>query len=284
MLKDCSTRKRGFRGISLAATAALQVLLVVCVVPIWAAEGTGGSHVPSSEASLLGEFELEGFAFNREEIRAGGPGKDGIPALLNPETVPAARAGFLRPGDRVVAVSIGEESRAYPIRILNWHEAINDTVGGVPIAVVYCPLCDSVSVVDRRITNDKTLEFGISGLLLNSNVLLYDRTDQALWSQVGLMAVSGPHVGKSLKHLPWQILSFGRWRIDHPEGTVITLKTGHRRDYRRNPYADYFATERLMFPVSREDVRLPPKARVIGVKLGAVTKAKSTSWISPRPS
>jgi len=141
MLRACPMRKRRFRGFSLAATAALQVLLVVCVVPTWAAEGTGGSHVPSSEVSLLGEFDLEGLAFNREEIRAGGPGKDGIPALLNPETVPAARAGFLRPGDRVVAVSIGEESRAYPIRILNWHEAINDTVGGVPIAVAMSVIC-----------------------------------------------------------------------------------------------------------------------------------------------
>jgi hypothetical protein len=184
-----------------------------------------------------------------------------------------AQAAFLRPDDRVVGVNIEEDARAYPIRLLNYHEAINDTLGGVPIAVIYCPLCDSVSVVDRRVTKDKTVEFGISGLLLNSNVLLYDRTDQALWSQVGLTALSGPHVGKPLVHLPWDIMPFGQWRKAHPKGTVATFSTGHRRDYRLNPYAGYFTTDRLMFPVVRQDNRLPPKARIVGVRLGASVRA-----------
>jgi hypothetical protein len=240
---------------------------------VWAAERTAEDQALTPESSLLRQFNLDGLSIDRNDIHAGGPPKDGIPALTKPKVVPAAQARFLQVGDRVVGVKIGDNARAYPIRVLNWHEVINDTLGTTPIAVIYCPLCDSVSVVDRRISKDKTVEFGISGLLLNSNVLLYDRTDQALWSQVSLSAVSGPHVGKSLVHLPWEIVTFGEWRKAYPQGTVVTLNTGHRRDYRRNPYADYFATDRLMFPVAKQDDRLPPKTRVVGVRLGDVTRA-----------
>ncbi|GAB4191422.1 MAG: hypothetical protein Kow00105_05490 [Phycisphaeraceae bacterium] len=173
---------------------------------------------------------------------------------------------------RMVVVSMNGVTRAYPIAILNWHEAINDVIDGTPVAVIYCPLCDSISVVDRRIGDD-VLEFGISGLLFNSNVLLYDRRDNALWSQVGLSAISGPNAGKSLTYLPWTITTFAALAADHPQATVVTRDTGHDRDYDRNPYVRYFASDRLMFPVTVEDPRLPAKARVIGVQLGEMTRA-----------
>jgi hypothetical protein len=253
--------------------ATLQAVAVLGATSVWAAERAAGGQESTRESLLLRQFNLEGLSIDQKDIHAGGPPKDGIPALTNPKTVPATQARFLQAGDRVVGVKIGENARAYPIRVLNWHEAINDTLGITPLAVIYCPLCDSVSVVDRRISKDKTLEFGISGLLLNSNVLLYDRTDQALWSQVSLSAMSGPHAGKSLVHLPWEIMTFGEWRKAHPKSTVVTLSTGHSRDYQRNPYADYFATDRLRFPVARLDNRLPPRTRVVGVRLGAVTRA-----------
>ena len=136
-------------------------------------------------------FNLDGLLVPAIEIVHGGPPKDGIPALLDPSTVPLAAADFLTPDDRVVGITIGDESRAYPIRLLNYHEVVNDQLGRVPIAVVYCPLCDSVSVLDRRI-DGQTLSFGVSGLLLHSNVLMYDRTHNALWTQVGCRALSGP--------------------------------------------------------------------------------------------
>lgn len=251
----------------------LLVMLIVGLAVAWAADRDNRDRSRSSQAVHLRHFNLDGLKVDPEQILSGGPPKDGIPALTNPTTTPVVRAGFLRPDDRVVGVSVGGHSRAYPIRVLNWHEVINDKLGDVPIAVVYCPLCDSVSVLDRRITKDKTVEFGISGVLLNSNVLLYDRTDQALWSQAGLEAISGPHVGTSPKHLPWEILSFSEWRESHPESTVVTLKTGHRRNYAVNPYADYFSTERLMFPVARQDDRLPAKTRVVGIRSGDTTRA-----------
>lgn len=269
MRADRSARARR----SLIWGASLQVAAVLGASSAWAAARAAGVQESTPAAPLLRQFNLEGLSIDLKDIHAGGPPKDGIPALTNPKTVAATQARFLQAGDRVVGVKIGEHARAYPIRVLNWHEVINDTLGTTPIAVIYCPLCDSVSVVDRRISKDKTIEFGISGLLLNSNVLLYDRTDQVLWSQVGLSAVSGPHAGKSLVHLPWEIVTFGEWRKAHPKGTVVTLNTGHRRDYQRNPYADYFATDRLRFPVARLDDRLPPKTRVVGIRLGAVTRA-----------
>jgi hypothetical protein len=254
----------------------LQVVAVLGLSNVRAATNAAGSQESAPQSALLRQFNLDGLIIDRDDIHAGGPPKDGIPALTKPKVVPAAQARFLQAGDRVVGVKIGDNARAYPIRVLNWHEAINDTLGTTPIAVIYCPLCDSVSVVDRRISKDKThktIEFGISGLVLNSNVLLYDRTDQALWSQVSLSAVSGPHTGKALVHLPWEIMTFGEWRKANSKGTVVTFNTGHRRDYQRNPYADYFATDRLMFPVARLDDRLPPKTRIVGIRLGAITRA-----------
>lgn len=218
-------------------------------------------------------FNMDNLVIASESIESGGVRKDGIPSLTDPPTVPVAEAGFLDPKTRVIGVVAGGQWRAYPIAVLNWHEAINDTLGGVPVGVIYCPLCDSASVVDRRI-DGKTLWFGISGLLANSNVLLYDRTDQALWSQVGLTAVSGPYAGKSLKHLDqWELATFADFAKRHPEATVVTFETGHKRDYQRNPYQSYFASDQLMFPIKVSDDRVAPKAPVVGVRFADVARA-----------
>lgn len=230
-----------------------------------------GSKPPSAPA-VLESFDTDGLTVPAKQLLRGGPPKDGIPALVNPKTLPVAEVDFLGPDDRVVGVAWGEEARAYPINVLNWHEIVNDELGGASIAVIYCPLCDSASVVDRRIGKE-TLTFGVSGLLHNSNVVFYDRTHQALWSQVGLTALSGPYAGQSLKHLVWELRPFEAWKKAHPKGTVVTFETGHSRDYRRNPYASYFRTDALMFPVVRLDKRLPPKTPVIGVKIGTAARA-----------
>ena len=232
---------------------------------------TAAAMAPTREP--LKQFNTTDLRIDREQIRSGGPPKDGIPALTvgdpgePPKLAPVEDADFLDADDRVVGVKVGDEARAYAIGVLNWHECVNDTLGGRPIAVVYCPLCDSVTVVDRRI-GDRTLGFGISGLLTNSNVLLYDRQTDSLWSQVKLEAISGPYAGQSLDHLGgWRITTFAAWKKRHPGSTVLTFDTGHRRRYQRNPYGDYFDRPRLMFPVAHEDDRLARKARVIGIRL-----------------
>jgi hypothetical protein len=236
------------------------------------AAAQSGSSTGAASDGLLSPFNTADLQVEPGRLRSGGPPKDGIPSLTNPKTVPVGEADFLDPGDRVIGVEITGQARAYPLRILNHHEIVNDRLADTPIAVIYCPLCDSASVVDRRI-EDKTLEFGVSGLLMNSNVVFYDRTDQALWSQVGLEALSGPHAGRSLKHLPWQLTTFDDWEKAHPDGRVASLDTGYNRNYQRSPYAGYFNSDRLMFPVQRIDDRLPEKARVIGITFDGVTRA-----------
>lgn len=236
----------------------------------------------TSRLPVGGGFNYDNLLVPRQEIHHGGPPKDGIPALITPATVPVADADFLKPDDRVIGVIVDDEARAYPLAILNWHEAVNDELALVPLLVVYCPLCDSVSVLDRRLEGE-THEFGISGLLYNSNVLLFDRADDSLWSQLGFAAISGPNAGTSLRHLGWELTTFASWSKRHPGSTVVSFETGYDRDYKRNPYRDYFETDRLRFPVDHVDTRLNPKDRIVAVKLGVAVKAYPISEIQNAP-
>ncbi len=234
--------------------------------------GVMAAITASASAQSLIYFNTDNLTVSSSALRAGGPPKDGIPALVRPEMVELDFAGYLAPESRVVVVRVGEDVRAYPIPILNWHEIVNDVVGDTPVAVIYCPLCDSVSVVDRRVEGE-LLEFGVSGYLYESNVLLFDRTHNALWSQVGMQAISGPYAGRSLKHLPWEIMPVEALRETYPSALVMSRETGHQRDYAGNPYEAYFQSNVPMFPVSKTDRRLPGRALVVGVRAGRVTRA-----------
>ena len=202
----------------------------------------------------------------KAEILSGGPGKDGIPSLTEPAIVEAVAADGLEPADRVAGVFIGGQARAYPLRILVWHEIVNDTLGGEPIAVTYCPLCDSVAAFDRR-TPGGIKEFGVSGLLYNSNVLMFDRggKPEGLWSQLKAQAVSGPQAGQTLRTLSVELTTWADWRARHPETNVLSMKTGIPRDYATNPYAGYFDRPGLLFPARPKSDRLPEKEKVLGV-------------------
>ncbi len=180
----------------------------------------------------------------------------------------------MRDADRVAGVSLGKESRAYPLKILNYHEIVNDKLGGVPIAVTYCPLCDSVAVFDRRSKNG-VRTFGVSGLLYNSNVLMYDRggRPESLWSQVAAQGVSGPGARISLKALPVDLTTWQDWQTRHPGTTVVSDQTGHTRNYQVNPYRRYFSGQRLMFPAQPMSARLPAKSLILGVWSGGKARA-----------
>ena len=212
------------------------------------------------------QFDLRKTTIPRKRIIGGGPPKDGIPALTEPKQVPAREATYLTPEDRVIGVVIGETARAYPLRILDYHEIVNDRIDELPIAVTYCPLCDSAVVFDRR-TELGEREFGVSGLLFNSNVLMYDRggRPESLWSQLKAEGVSGPAARVSLKALPLELTTWQDWQKRHPQTTVLTKETGHRRDYSRRLYARYFASPDLMFAVAPRNRRLPDKTPVLGV-------------------
>lgn len=241
--------------------------------------GVGPFKVPETSTCLI----------PKDQILGGGPAKDGIPALTNPATVPGIAETHLNPGDRVIGVLLGGEARAYPLRILNWHEIVNDTLGGSPIAVTYCPLCDSAVVFDRNI-GGQVREFGVSGLLYNSNVLMYDRqggdeSKESLWSQMMLQAVDGPAAEAKLELdlLPAQLVTWEAWMQSHPGTTTLSFDTGHQRNYDGNPYEGYFATDRLMFPARPQGEEaadagaLPRWERVIVVRVTGKLKGYPVS-------
>lgn len=247
--------------------------------------GWGGEQSSAADTGPLStqasSFNLADCIIDVRQILSGGPPKDGIPALTAPNVLPVADADFPAEDGQVVGVVIGSEARAYPIGILDWHEAINDTLGGVPIVVTHCPLCRS-SLVFRRDVGGKVREFGISGLLYQSNVLLYDRQanteDESLWSQVGMKAVCGPAAKSrlTLELVDSTLTTFGDWKATHPDSTVVSLETGYDRPYRQQAYSGYFGSDRLMFPVKSRTSRRPDlkdKDMVLVVMVGDQMKA-----------
>ena len=223
-------------------------------------------------APVKNGFDLEGADIPVKDILRGGPPRDGIPAIHSPKFLSAAEADFLAPDDRVLALEWDGEARAYPIRILDWHEIVNDRVGGTHFAVTYCPLCGS-GVIFRADVGGANLSFGVSGLLYKSDVLLYDRETESLWSQILRRAVSGPMKGAKLESLPVVHTTWRDWKARHPQSKVLSTETGHRRDYTRSPYGGYDKSRALYFPVGPDAPRYHPKEPTLGVEIGGAFKA-----------
>jgi hypothetical protein len=212
-----------------------------------------------------------------EEIAWGGVVVDGIPALDNPTMIAADAATYLNPDDAVFAVEINGDARAYPLRIANWHEMVNDVVGGVPVSLAYCTLCGAGILFDGRVAGrDQPFTFGSSGLLYRSNKLMYDRPTDSLWNQFTGRPVMGPLTGSKieLQVLPVVLTSWAQWRARHPGTRVLALDTGFARDYGPGvAYRDYFASPELMFPALVKDKRLSQKDLVFGVRAPGGVKA-----------
>lgn len=236
---------------------------------------------PVSAVSSNG-FDLSKTDVPLDEIHEGGPPRDGIPAISNPRFESVAGALWLAPSDRVLAIVIDSDARAYPIRILNWHEIVNDVVGDRPVVISFCPLCGTGMAFDRH-AGVKPLTFGVSGLLYNSDVLMYDRETESLWSQIMMKAVSGRMRGKSLRLLPLEHTTWMDFKTRHPNGKVLSRETGHMRDYGRSPYSDYAFSPQLYFPVSHHDDRLFTKTEVAGVVLNGVAKAYPLHRLKAEP-
>lgn len=217
-------------------------------------------------------FDLTPATIPIDEINSGGPPKDGIPALLKPHFVSVKEASFLKEEDRVVGFRVGQSAKAYPIRILNWHEIVNDTVGGKKIVVSYCPLCGTAMIFAADM-KDKSYTFGVSGLLYNSDVLMYDHQTESLWSQIKMEAVTGKLAGTPLRLLPSQVTTWKDWKKRFPKSQVLSLKTGYYRDYDQDPYAGYESSKSLFFPVKNEDTTRHPKDWVFGLVVGKSSKA-----------
>jgi hypothetical protein len=200
-----------------------------------------------------------------DQVYDGGPGKDGIPALINPLFVSPSEVKYLSGEDLVIGIKIGDEIRAYPHPILDWHEIVNDEIEGTKFAITYCPLTGS-GIAWERIINGKETTFGVSGLLYNSNLIPYDRMTDSYWSQMLMLCVGGELKGTKVKILPIVETTWKTWLEMYPNTKVISSLTGYDRPYGYYPYGDYRTNHDLLFfPISYDDRRLPRKERVHGI-------------------
>lgn len=225
-------------------------------------------------AQRVNGFDLSDTSISKFEIFAGGPAKDGIPSIDEPRFISPEQVDYLKDDDIILGFSSGGISRAYPLRILVWHEIVNDVIGGKPVAVTYCPLCGTAMVFDRTI-DGKVLSFGVSGLLYRSDVLMYDRQSQSLWTQLGMEAISGYRKGTTLTWLNSEHKTWKAWKQANPNGQVLSTKTGHRRNYSGEAYASYFAGSEPIFPVPQTRPELQNMTKVLGVIINGQAKAYS---------
>jgi len=223
-------------------------------------------------AAYKNGFNLTNSLIPAEEILAGGPPRDGIPAIDQPRFIHANQNTFLSATDRVLGISIDGITKAYPIAILNWHEIVNDRVGNKPVVISYCPLCGS-GVAFSAASKNTRYSFGVSGLLYNSDVLLYDRKTQSLWSQLLGKAISGPLQSTALQQIALTHTSWQAWHSQHPDSLVLSEQTGFKRDYKRDPYAGYTSRSDLFFPVKHQDSRYHAKEQVLGLIVNGQAKA-----------
>jgi hypothetical protein len=237
-------------------------------------EGHGEKAVGDGRNPVTYGFELGNTLVPLPEIAASGLPRDGLPVLDFPRLLAPAQADslyerqhykYLVPGDRVIGVTQGGRARAYPISVLNWHEVVNDTLGGRPILVTYSPLCDASVVFDRELPTNggspgSALLFSFSGLLYNTNLLIYDRgadhRGESLWSQLQARAVAGPaaNAGRRLRILPCAVARWADWREKYPETTVLEPEPSRRERYQRDPYVHDYGSDLIRFPVDP----LPP--------------------------
>jgi hypothetical protein len=222
---------------------------------------------PDGAAQFTTDFSRQTVSYR--EILSGGPPKDGIPAIDAPQFVTVSEADvWLQPQEPVVLVAIDGDARAYPIQILMWHEIANDTVGGVPVAVTFCPLCNTAIVFDRRM-GEQVLDFGTTGRLRYSNLIMYDRQTESWWQQATGDAIVGAFAGAQLTFLPTAIIAWEEFFTTHPNGQVLSRETGFSRNYGSNPYQGYDDVNRPPFLYdgpTTPDV-LPATARVLTVDL-----------------
>lgn len=210
---------------------------------------------------------------NLDELMSGGPPKDGIPALTAPKFVSVESAEkWLGEKEPVISIEIDGEARAYPLQILIWHEIINDEIKGKPIAVTFCPLCYSAVAYDRRL-DGKIYEFGVSGMLRNSDMVMYDKQTESWWQQLTGEAIVGDLTGEKLSQIPAQIVGFGQFAKAFPNGKIVSRETGYSRDYGRNPYIGYDEIGKSPFLFKgKTDERLRPMEKVITIEIGDVSK------------
>ena len=203
-----------------------------------------------------------------DKVLDGGPGKDGIPAITDPKFTRVAEARkWLKDDSDGIVVTVGKTTRFYPYNIIVWHEIVNDKIEGKSLVVTFCPLCASAIIFDATVGGQQE-QFGVSGKLYESNLLMYDKTTESLWSQIIGEAVVGDKTGEKLSVYPSQVMSFKQAFEKYPSMDVLSKETGYSRNYDVSPYGDYDTNDKIYFPISINDTRLPAKEIMYIVNFG----------------
>ena len=248
-----------------AAALVLAAAVLGAVLGAVAAAPARAERMPTSE---FPKTDFDRRTVDLSEIMSGGPPRDGIPAVDLPRYVSTeAAAEWLDPDEPVIAVALGGEARAYPLQILIWHEIANDELGGTPVSVTFCPLCNSAIVFDRRL-DGAVLDFGTTGRLRRSDLVMYDRQTETWWQQLTGAGIVGEHAGRELVRLPAAIVAWSDFRAAHPDATVLSRETGHARPYGSNPYSGYDSATQPFLLRGPPDPRLPAMERVLHVPAG----------------
>jgi len=219
------------------------------------------------------DFSIHSVDF--DEILSGGPSKDGIPAVDNPQFISVEAADqWLDPREPVIKVSINQAVKAYPIQILMWHEIVNDSLGGTPIVVSFCPLCNTAIVFDRTVEGE-VLDFGTTGRLRYSNLIMYDRQTESWWQQGTGEAIVGELTGSDLELVPAAMISWETFKEAHPDSLVLSRETGHNKPYGTNPYTGYDDIDNTPFLYQGPETpgELPPVARILALEFDGETVA-----------
>jgi hypothetical protein len=217
------------------------------------------------------------------EIVSGGPPRDGIPSIDDPLFAPAQSQTDLGPHEPLIRLEVDGEVRGYPLRILTWHEIVNDEIAGQPVAVTYCPLCNSAIVFERETETGELLEFGVSGLLRHSDMIMYDRQSQSWWQQFTGEGVVGEHAGQRLKMIPSRVVGFAQFVEADPGAQVLVPNDPRARPYGQNPYVGYDSRS-MPYPLYMGDLpsNLDPMSRVVVVNLGEDIRAVTLSHLRER--
>lgn len=253
-------------------------LLLLFLLPVSCSDNVTSSNNDADDKPDNDGEPLPAWLIPVDEVFDGGPGRDGIPALVFPQVANQSEINFMDDDELITAILIGDSVRGYPHQIMDYHEIVNDSMNDISFALTYCPLTGS-AIGWNRTLNGATTTFGVSGLLYKNNLIPYDRMTGSNWSQMGLRCVNGSLRGEEPEVMPVLETSWATFKTLFPEASVMTRNTGHSRNYDRYPYKDYRTNDEfILFPTDFDDDRMPAKWRVLGVITPHASRVYPIDW------